>query len=100
MVRNKLLLVCIVVTSTVVLSTALQYVAALSGHCLTVFSFTVTSTDSKKEEDWEAELREELGGFEVVEGGGQSAQGGGKDEQWEEEIQNMIDEEDKSPDLL
>lgn len=44
------------------------------------------------EEDWEKELREELGEeYEVVGGGGT----GGKDsEQWEEEIQNMIDEED------
>lgn len=53
--------------------------------------------ESKKEEDWEAELREELGEFEVVEGEGRA---GEKDEHWEEEIQNMIDEEDRSPDLL
>ncbi|KAK3866836.1 hypothetical protein Pcinc_027655, partial [Petrolisthes cinctipes] len=52
----------------------------------------VSNLTKPSEEDWEKELREELGEeYEVVGGGGTS----GKDsEQWEEEIQNMIDEED------
>ena len=53
----------------------------------------------KGEEEWEAELREELGGFEVVDrgAGGKGSKG---EEEWEEEIQNMIDEEeDDSGDL-
>ena len=44
------------------------------------------------EEDWEAELREELGAelgdYEVVSGTNKD------NDQWEEEIQNMIDDED------
>lgn len=46
------------------------------------------------EEDWEKELRDELGAelgeYEVVGGGGKD------NEKWEEEIQNMIDDEDSS----
>ncbi|KAF2353696.1 BSD domain [Trinorchestia longiramus] len=55
---------------------------------------SLTQAEEKEEDDWEAELREELGGFEVVEGGGGGKTGGKGDDQWEEEIQNMIDEEE------
>ena len=34
----------------------------------------------------------------MVEGTG--VEGSAKDDKWEEEIQNMIDDEDRSPDLL
>ena len=45
------------------------------------------------EEDWEAELREELNEYEVV---GDTTK---DNHQWEEELQNMIDEEDSISDL-
>ncbi|XP_066973842.1 synapse-associated protein of 47 kDa isoform X19 [Macrobrachium rosenbergii] len=50
-----------------------------------------SAADGDKEEDWEKELREELGDlgeYEVVGGAGKD------NEKWEEEIQNMIDDED------
>ncbi|XP_063592984.1 synapse-associated protein of 47 kDa-like isoform X10 [Penaeus indicus] len=57
----------------------------------TCYSFSV---DDDEEEDWEKELRDELGAelgeYEVVGGGGKD------NEKWEEEIQNMIDDEDSS----
>lgn len=47
-------------------------------------SETAPATEEKEEEDWEAELREELGGFEVVEGGKE-------DKELEQEIEGMLD---------
>ncbi|KAB7506268.1 Synapse-associated protein 1 [Armadillidium nasatum] len=54
-------------------------------------------TKPSGEEDWEAELREELGEelneFEVVEGTNKD------NEHWEEELKNMIDDDDSTSDL-
>ncbi|XP_076041647.1 synapse-associated protein 47kD isoform X2 [Oratosquilla oratoria] len=50
----------------------------------------VDAKPSGEEEDWEAELQEDLREFEVVNNTKED------DQQWEEEIQNMIDDEDSS----
>ncbi|XP_069990440.1 synapse-associated protein of 47 kDa isoform X4 [Penaeus vannamei] len=54
----------------------------------------ISNLTKPSEEDWEKELRDELGAelgeYEVVGGGGKD------NEKWEEEIQNMIDDEDSS----
>ncbi|XP_066973821.1 synapse-associated protein 1 isoform X9 [Macrobrachium rosenbergii] len=56
-----------------------------------IYRSTCFNFVEEEEEDWEKELREELGDlgeYEVVGGAGKD------NEKWEEEIQNMIDDED------